>query len=142
MAKKDITADYYEGDWISLPDFDKLKPVKIFLPDSVSLEQIQPRAKDHFAVRFTGSFFVPGTGVYRFLLESFDGSRMLIDGKNIIDNDGIHYEIKKENFIALEKGMHNFEIHYFDFVRRETLNVSVGLEGADMVNFNTFLRKE
>ena len=140
--QKRLKAYYFEGNWIALPDFDNLKPLKSFDPDSVSLEQIQPRAKDHFAVRFTGSFWIPETGIYRIFLESFDGSRILIDGKNIIDNDGIHYEIKKENFIALEKGIHNFEIHYFDYVRRETLKVLIGFENAEMQNFNNFLRKE
>ncbi len=38
---KKITAGYYEGNWIALPDFDNLKPLKTFTPDSVSLEQIQ-----------------------------------------------------------------------------------------------------
>jgi hypothetical protein len=65
----------------------------------------------------------------------------LIDGINIIDNDGIHYEIKKENFIALEKGNHHFEIQYFDYVRRETLKVMLGLEGESVKNFNNFLQK-
>ncbi len=136
-----IAAGYYEGNWIALPDFDNMKPLKTFTPDSVSLEQIQPRAADHFAVRFTGSFSVPETGVYRIYLESFDGSRILIDGENMIDNDGIHYEIKKENFIALEKGNHHFEIQYFDYVRRETLKIMLGLEGESVRNFNNFLQK-
>jgi hypothetical protein len=141
-ARKKITADYYEGNWIALPDFENLEPLKSFTPDSVSLEQIQPRAKDHFAVRFTGSFLVPETGIYRIYLESFDGSRILIDGERIIDNDGIHYEIKRENFIALEKGTHHFEIQYFDYVRRETLVVLMGLENGSCSNFNNFLHNE
>lgn len=139
---KKLRADYYEGDWTALPDFEKLKPLKSFYPDSVSLEQIRPRANDHFAVRFTGSFIVPETAVYRLFLESFDGSRILIDGKEIIDNDGMHYEIKKENFIALEKGLHHFEIQYFDYIRRETLRVLMGFGNEAVQNFNHFLKND
>lgn len=138
-AYKGIRASYVEGNWIALPDFEKIKPLKIFDLDSVSLQLIQPRAKDHFAVRFTGSLLIPETNVYRFLLESFDGSKLLIDGQEIISNDGIHYEIKKENFVALGKGLHNFEIQYFDYVRRETLNIWIGTKKEQMMNLNKFI---
>ncbi|OFX34058.1 MAG: hypothetical protein A2W90_01025 [Bacteroidetes bacterium GWF2_42_66] len=134
-----VKATYYEGNWIALPDFDKIEPVKTFNLDSVSLQNIQPRVQDHFAVRFTGNFSVPETDVYRFLLESFDGSKLFIDGQEVISNDGIHYEISKENFVALEKGLHSFEIQYFDFLRRETLNIWTGTEPEKMKWFNEFI---
>ena len=140
-ANKGVKATYVEGDWIALPDFDKLKPLRVFNLDSVSLQLIQPRVKDHFAVRFTGSIVIPETDVYRFLMESFDGSKLFIDEQEIISNDGIHYEISKENFVALEKGLHSFEIRYFDFVRRETLNIWMGTQSGEMKNFNVFINE-
>ena len=135
-ADKGVTATYFEGDWINLPDFDRLKPLQSFKLDSVSMQNIQPRAKEHFAVRFTGSLNVPETDVYRFLLESFDGSKLLIDGHEIIVNDGVHYEINKENFVALAKGMHNFEVQYFHYVRRVTLNIGVQTQNSILTSFN------
>ena len=141
-AARGVTAAYFEGDWIALPDFNRLKPLKTFQSDSVSLQDIQPRAQDHFAVRFTGSFSVPETAVYRFMLRSFDGSKLFIDGKEVINNDGIHYEISKENFVALEKGLHTFEVHYFDFVRRETLQIWMGTQPDQMRGFNDFIVKQ
>ncbi|MDX9881667.1 MAG: metallophosphoesterase [Prolixibacteraceae bacterium] len=141
-APKGVTATYFEGGWIALPDFDKLKPLKTFQLDSVSLQNIQPRAQDHFAVRFTGSFSIPETDVYRFMVRSFDGSKLFIDGKELINNDGIHYEINKESFIALEKGLHTFEIQYFDFVRRETLQIWTGTQPDQMRWFNDFIVKK
>ncbi len=141
-ATKGVTATYFEGGWIALPDFSKLKPLKTFQLDSVSLQNIQPRAQDHFAVRFTGSFSVPETDVYRFMVRSFDGSKLFVDGKEIINNDGIHYEINKENFVALEKGLHTFEVHYFDFVRRETLQIWTGTQPDQMRWFNDFIVKQ
>lgn len=133
---KGVRAIYAEGDWIALPDFGKLKPQQTFDLDSVSLQSIIPRAKAHYAIRFSGNFKIPDTNVYRFLLESFDGSKLYIDGKEIINNDGIHYEIKKENQIALEKGFHKFEIQYFKYVRRETLNLWVQMPDGTINNFN------
>ncbi|MEL7586099.1 MAG: metallophosphoesterase [Prolixibacteraceae bacterium] len=140
-AVKKVKAAYAPGNWTWLPDFDKIKPEKTFDLDSVSLNPIQPRVKDHFAVRFRGSFSVPQTDVYRFLLESYDGSRLLIDGKEIINNDGMHYEIKKENYVALEKGLHSFEVLYFDYTRRETLKLNMGTQTGEMHDFNTYVQR-
>ena len=60
-------------------------------------------------------------------------------GKEIISNDGIHYEISKENFIALEKEVHAFDVRYFDFARRETLNIRIGTQPEKMKDFNDFI---
>lgn len=138
---KKVKAEYAPGNWIWLPDFDRIKSEKTFELDSVSLHPIQPRVKDHFAVRFTGSFSVPETDVYRFLLESYDGSRLLIDGREIINNDGRHYEIKKENYVALERGLHSFVVLYFDDTRRETLHIGIGTQTGEMYDFNTYVQR-
>uniref|UniRef100_UPI0032170FC7 metallophosphoesterase n=1 Tax=uncultured Draconibacterium sp. TaxID=1573823 RepID=UPI0032170FC7 len=139
-AMKEVKADYHEGYFTELPDFDAVKAANSFSLDSLTLTGVVPRAKDHFAVRFKGSFTVPDTDVYRFFLESYDGSRLIIDGKEIIDNDGVHYEISKENYVALEKGIHHFEVQYFDFTRRETLNLLVGTQDNKMVDFNSLIK--
>lgn len=128
-ATKGVTADYYEGVWAKLPDFDAIKPVKTFHIDSVSLYPLQPRVEDGFAVRFKGCLDIPETAVYRFWMESFDGSKLFIDGRELIDNDGIHYEINKEGFVALEKGTHAFEVRFFNYVYRETLNLQIYRQG-------------
>src|SRR4051794_3630174 len=41
---------------------------------------------DNFYVRWTGVLKVPKNGNYKFYLNSDDGSRLLIDGKQIVDN--------------------------------------------------------
>jgi len=138
-ANKKVTAKYYEGYFTVLPDFQKLKPTKTFELESLSLDGINPRAKDHFAVRFTATISVPETAVYRFFLESFDGSKLYIDGKELIDNDGAHYEIFEEGYAALEKGTHNIEVRYFDFVRRETLNLRMGKQDEKMFDINHYI---
>ncbi len=138
-VQKKLMAEYAEGHFTLIPNFDRLASKKRFQVDSLSLNEIQPRAENHFAVRFKGVFQVSETAVYRFLLESYDGSRLLIDGQEIINNDGVHYEIYREGFAGLEKGYHEIEVQYFDFTRRETLNVSMGKEGAAMEDINRFL---
>lgn len=46
--------------------------------------------KDYFFVRWTGVIRLPEDGAYRFTLDSDDGSRLLIDGKLVVDNGGLH----------------------------------------------------
>ncbi len=139
-SKKNIIAGYYEGFFTTLPDFQKLKPSKVFQLDSLSLDGITPRSKDHFAVCFTGTIKVPETAVYRFFLESFDGSALFVDGNKVIENDGVHYEIFEEGYAALEKGNHNIEVQYFDFERRETLRLQIGKQDGEMYDINHFLQ--
>ncbi len=140
-SAKKIEAAYYEGYFTVLPDFERLKPTRVFTLDSLSLSGIQPRVKDHFAVRFTGEITIPESQVYRFFLESFDGSMLLIDGRLIIGNDGVHYEIFKEGYAALEKGTHHIEVRFFDFERRETLNLKMGKQDGEMVDINHYIRR-
>ncbi|WP_236973589.1 metallophosphoesterase [Membranihabitans maritimus] len=147
MEKKEafgkmVTADYFEGNFTVLSDFEQLNPDQTYEVRTLSLSEIQPRAKDHFAVRFKASILIPETAAYRFFLESFDGSSLLIDGREIIENDGVHYEIFKEGYAALEKGYHNIEVRYFDFERRETLNLTIGKQGGKMVDINEYINLE
>ena len=141
IGESKIKAEYYEGNWISLPDFSRETILRHFILDSLTLTDIKPRNNEHFAVRFTGYFSVPVTDIYRFLLESFDGSRLIVDGNTIINNDGIHYEIKREKFVALEKGLHSFEVQYFKYVRRATLRLWLAKQNEPMINFNEFIFK-
>ena len=48
------------------------------------------RPKDHFAYEFRKLINIPEKGVYRFYTYSDDGSKLFIDGKAIVDNDGSH----------------------------------------------------
>jgi predicted phosphodiesterase len=139
-TKDKIKVEYYEGFYTVLPDFDKQKPLKTFEVDTLSLDVIKPRAENHWAARSYGRFTVAETKVYRILLESYDGSRLLIDGKEIINNDGMHYEIRMDNYVALEKGEHTFEVQYFDFTRRETLRLWMNPIYSDLIEFNEYIR--
>lgn len=66
-----------------------------------------------FAIDYTGTFSVPSTAVYRFKIKSDDGSRLYIDGEQIIDNDGMHGPKEKEGSVLLEAGAHTIRVKYF-----------------------------
>lgn len=45
-------------------------------------------AHEHFFARFYGLIDIPSSGVYRFYLSSDDGSKLLIDGEEVSDEEG------------------------------------------------------
>jgi hypothetical protein len=77
---------------------------------------------DHFVVHATGFLRIPETGDYVFHLASDDGSKLWIDGKVVVDHDGLHSasESKAEK-IRLEAGDHPIRVEYFEHAGGEEL---------------------
>lgn len=69
--------------------------------------------KDQFAIRFTGLIRVPKDAKYKFFTNSDDGSRLFIDGKQVVDNGGLHGMEEKEGEIDLKAGDHEIKIEFF-----------------------------
>ena len=71
------------------------------------------RREDNFAVRYTGYFRVREGGEYRFTLSSDDGSKLYVDGKQVVDNDGVHSTSQATGTVKLAPGIHQVEVAYF-----------------------------
>lgn len=112
---------YYEGSWQKLPDFGKLKP-KVQGKISGFNVTAAPR-KDNFGLRFNGFLQVPRAGRYTFFLGSDDGSRLTIDGKTVVDVDGIHPYVERNAAIELTKGPHPLQVDFFELGGGEVLKV-------------------
>lgn len=79
---------YYEGEWDRLPNFQTLSAVK-----SGKIEQPNISVANRFeqmALQFYGYIEVKKNGLYTFYTQSDDGSKIYIDGKLLVINDGIH----------------------------------------------------
>ena len=73
-----------------------------------------PKGVETFAIIYTGNFEIRDSGEYFFVLKSDDGSRLWIDGKEVIDNDGIHqFKDLKTGKTVLSKGFHSIKVWYF-----------------------------
>ncbi|MCP4548147.1 MAG: hypothetical protein GY835_16910 [bacterium] len=103
---------YWEGTWQETADFGELPPVAAGVTPVVSLGMATRH--EHFALRFAGYIDIPADGVYRFSLNSDDGSTLRIDDELIIDNDGPHGMREKQGAIALARGLHALELNWFD----------------------------
>ncbi|UZS00114.1 PKD domain-containing protein [Chondrinema litorale] len=120
-----ISYSYYEGIWNQLPDFASLTPIKT---GKISNIQLNERERDDsFGFVFKSYIKIPETGFYTFGISSDDGSKLYIGGYEednlIIDNDGSHGTISKENTIKLESGIYPIMLTYFDKWGREILEL-------------------
>ena len=72
---------------------------------------------------------IPKTGEYTIHLGSDDGSRLLIDGKQIVIVDGIHPHQFKNAKVNLTAGEHELVIEYFDGSAHNTLEALIEGQG-------------
>lgn len=70
--------------------------------------------KDFFYVRWTGTIRIPADGKYTFFFVSDDGSRLFIDGKQVLDNGGAHAMEEVSGNAQLTAGDHTLKIEYFE----------------------------
>ena len=122
----------YEGSFTKLPDFSKLKPKESGPCEKVEVKVT--RRKDQFALRFEGLMQLPKDGDFTFFLHSDDGSRLAIDGRMVIDHDGVHAPAEKSGKANLKAGKHAFTVDYFEQAGGEELKVE--LEGQDFKRRN------
>jgi azurin len=110
----DLNYALYLGSWKQLPDFSKLKPHRDGKVEDNLLQMKLDDYKNEFGVVFTGKLNAPRKGSYRFFLASDDGARILIDGQEVVNDDGIHPASNiREKGLTLEKGEHEFRLEYF-----------------------------
>ncbi|MHA3773384.1 PA14 domain-containing protein [Verrucomicrobiota bacterium sgz303538] len=110
----DLKFKVYLGDWKKLPDFASLTPHREgAIPDN----QIQLKFDDYknqFGVVYTGKLNAPKDGDYTFAIAGDDGVRLLIDGKKVVEVDGIHPSSElKESKVKLAQGDHDVRVEYF-----------------------------
>ena len=112
LAAANMNYKVFLGNWGKLPDFATMKPDATGTGDGFDIS-VRPRAQQS-GVRFEGFFRVVTAGDYTFLLHSDDGSKLYIDGKLIVDNDGTHAGTSKSGKTRLAAGMRQVTVDYFN----------------------------
>ncbi len=105
---------------------ERMKSGKVF---DIGLGSV-PKRWDNYGLQFKCALNIPADGDYTFYLASDDGSRLYLDGKELINNDGAHGMVEAAGKIALMSGKHKLEVRYFQQGGAQELNVS--LEGPGM----------
>lgn len=132
-----VTFEYYQPNPtnVALSTLDELTPqitgnldqFETFIPGG---------AQDGFATRQTAFIAVPSTGDYQFFIKSDDGSRLFIDGNEVIDHDGLHGFSEKSGGVALNAGQHEIVVTYYDNGGSDGLQVAWSGPGIEKRNID------
>jgi hypothetical protein len=130
----------------ALPNFRKLKPVGSIYTSSLnipprSFREGFPAVTDRFewfAIDYNGTFWIQDPGKYLFLLASDDGSKLYIDRKLVVDNDGVHAIQTEIGTVNLKPGPHQIRVSYFQGPREQVaLVLGIARPGQQWRIFNT-----
>ena len=96
---------------------------------SISLKQ----RKDKFVLVFDGYIKIAKDGMYTFFSNSDDGSKLFIDGTELVNTDENRVSAEKGGKAALKKGYHKIAVHYYDSGGDNSLKVSMQPDGGNKV---------
>jgi hypothetical protein len=120
-----------------MPDLNKVRAanqrvVKVVnYPRRSDKENWKHFTRNHdFAVRWSGVLQITKAGTYRFSLNSDDGSRMFLNGKRAINNDGLHAWRQAETTMNFRSASKNdIIVEYFQ--KADNAGISFRYMGAD-----------
>ncbi|RLD62845.1 MAG: hypothetical protein DRI95_12485 [Bacteroidetes bacterium] len=127
---------YYENRWAMLPDFIKLTPIKVGLVQNFTLEGLENRGSD-FGLIMHGYLDIKNKGDYTFFASTNDGSKLFIDNREVINNDGAHASVEKFGKLYCEKGIHLIELRYFQAGGGKEIKISWKGPGFEKSELNT-----
>jgi len=120
----DLKFKVYKGKWPRLPDFKKLKPITEGTLADGLIDIRAANMPDFYSIVFTGKLDVPTAGEHEFAFASDDGCRLLVDGKKILEHDGLHGASWKKAKVQLSKGLHDLRLEYLAYGQPNSLKVS------------------
>ena len=129
-----------------LPVFDTMRPISKLYTNSLDIAPQPfdqgfpgvPERFEWFAIDYTGNIWIAKAGRYRLTLESDDGSALFIDGRLVIDNDGIHPVILKKGSVHLKAGPHSMRVAYFQGPRFHlALRLKIATPGQGLQVFDS-----
>jgi len=113
-SESGLAVSEFNGDYDSVNDFMNSTPVKTLTAAKIALDPTWKVIPEHVGRTYSGTIDIPSSELYKFVLRSDDGSRLLIDGKVVVNNDGPHGAKDVEGFAPLAKGPHAITVVWFN----------------------------
>ena len=119
-GEKGLSASYYYGRYSKTTDFSSKSPMKVTKVSNINFgnsywkEFANSGQAHNVGAKFTGYLYVPLAGNYKFILSSDDGSKLFINGIQVISNDGLHSYKQVEGVMNLSAGFHKIRCDYFE----------------------------
>ena len=114
----------FQGRWSKLPDFSKLKAERHGEVADGLIDIRLANRVEQFGAVFEGHLDVGKTAEYEFQMASDDGARFLIDGKKIIEHDGLHGASLRKGKAQLKEGRHSVRVEYFAYGQPNSFRAS------------------
>lgn len=105
---------YEVDDMVLLPDFSTLTPLHDGITYEISSNDLELTRQRHVAAVLEGYINIERMGRYTLYLASDDGSKLYINGNEIIDNDGDHGVLTKSGSVILPEGKHHVKVEWFN----------------------------
>lgn len=121
--RQGVAYTYYEGRFKRTDQIESGTKVKEGTMGNFSIDEAS--SEDHFAYIFRTWINIPEKGVYRFYTYSDDGTRLRIDNKEVVDNDGGHNARLARGKVALDAGFHELCVLYFEDYMGQELEVGI-----------------
>ncbi len=115
-----VVADAIEGE-----------PAEVTVAATVGVE---PATRDDdFGIRLRGELHVPEPRSGEMFVESDDGSRLSLNGEELINNDNLHSQHREAEEVELDAGYHGIEITMFEAGGDAYLDAGWGSADAEQV---------
>jgi len=134
--KPGLSYRYFEGEWDKMPNFKPLPQWYFGVVDTLTLAP--KKRNENFAMYFFGFIKVPKRALYKFTLVSDDGSKLILDDRVMINNDGLHSMEGKNVELGLNAGYHAIRVEYLQ--RTGSAGLELYIEGPGMPK--TLVKKE
>lgn len=121
-VKQGLAYDYFERFFVNANDMDDCTPVSTGFINQFTIKNATRTT--YYGYRYSGYIRVPKDGIYNFSLISNDGSKLYIDGAELIENDANHGAVEEPGSVALKTGMHKIMVKYFQCGGGKALKVS------------------
>lgn len=106
-----LTGDYYPNtEWEGTPLVSRIDLIPYLKGDDGATVVSTPV----YSAKWSGWIVIARAGTYRFATFSDDGSYLVVDGRVVVDNGGLHQIRKVSQEISLDKGVYPIEIRYFE----------------------------
>lgn len=105
---------FWNGNYNKVPDFASIgDPVFEANLERIDQQLVRmpngQRPRSNFAIRIDGALHIENAGEYSFFIRSDDGGVLKIDGKTVVDNDGIHAPQDRDGKVRLDAGWHELQ---------------------------------
>ena len=138
-AEMGLKYSYYEGVWVTMPNFDSLTAVNEGIAYDFAVADLA-KLEDHWALAYSGFIKIEKDNLYIFRVNADDAARFYIDGELVTDENT---KINGENVgaVALKKGYHPIRIEFLEKEGSERLRFYIkNMENEDwkFMEFDSF----